>query len=172
MVALHLLEGKFLLAMWADVVLPFPHGKFYVFGKGAEVKMTLVTSEDIGYDAEGLLNVAIAHETGDFFLYGGDVKSLLMEGVVEICPIETFHNSLELLHAEIGGCPIQYILEICPKVVGIRVVLMLRHIAYKRLWVAIACFVVCHPFKSFFEEVLTNGSANDQVLAQAKGTAI
>ena len=82
MVAFHLLEGEFLLAMWADVVLPFPHGKFYVFGKGAEVKMTLVMSEDIGYDAEGLLNVAIAHETGDFFLYSSDVKSLLMESIV------------------------------------------------------------------------------------------
>ena len=114
MVAFHLLEGEFLLAMWADVVLPFPHGKFYVFGKGAEVKMTLVTSEDIGYDAEGLLNVAIAHETGYFFLDGSDVKSLLMESIVEICPVETFHDSLELSHVEVGCCPIQYVLEICP----------------------------------------------------------
>ena len=114
MVAFHLLEGEFLLAMWADVVLPFPHGKFHLFGKGAEVKMTLVTSEDIGYDAEGLLNVAIAHETGYFFLYSNDIESLLMEGVVEICPIETFHDSLELSHVEVGCCPIQYVLEICP----------------------------------------------------------
>ena len=125
MVAFHLLEGEFLLAMWADVVLPFPHGKFYVFGKGAEVKMTLVTSEDIGYDAEGLLNVAIAHETGYFYLYSNDIESLLMESIVEIRPVETFHDSLELFHVEIGCCPIQYVLEICPKVVGIWVVLML-----------------------------------------------
>ena len=30
----------------------------------------------------------------------------------------------------------------------------------------------CHPFKSFLEEVLTNGSANDQVFAQTIGSAI
>ena len=87
--------------------------------------MTLVTSEDIGYDAEGLLNVAIAHETGDFFLYGSDVKSLLMESIVEICPIETFHDFLELLCAEVGSCPVQNVLEISPEVVGVWVVLML-----------------------------------------------
>ena len=172
MVAFHLLEGEFLLAMWADVVLPFPHGKFYVFGKGAEVKMTLVTGEDIGYDAEGLLNVAIAHETGDFFLYGSDVKRLLMEGVVEKCPIETFHDSLELSHVEVGCCPIQYVLEICPKVVGIWVVLMLRHIADKRLSLSVTCLVGSHPFKSLFEKVLTNGSANYQVFTQAVCSAI
>ena len=30
----------------------------------------------------------------------------------------------------------------------------------------------CHPFKRLFEEVLTNGSAINQVLAQAIGSAI
>ena len=34
-VALHLFEGIFLLAMGADVVLLFPYGKFDVFGEGA-----------------------------------------------------------------------------------------------------------------------------------------
>ena len=172
MVALHLLEGEFLLAVGTDVMLLFPYGELYVFGECAKIEIMLVSRQDVGNYAKGLLNVAISHEAGDFFLYSSDVKRLLMEGIVEICPIETFHNSLELLHAEIGGCPIQYVLEICPKVVGIWVVLMLRHIAYKCLWVTIACFVVSHPFKSFFEEVLTNGSINDQILAQAKGTAI
>ena len=172
MVAFHLLKGEFLLAVGTDVMLLFPYGKLYVFGECSEIEIMLVSRQDVGNDAKGLLNVAISHEAGDFFLYGSDVESLLMEGIVEICPIETFHNSLELLHTEIGGCPIQYILVICPKVVGIWVVLMLRHIAYKRLWVASAPFVVCHPFKSFFEEVLTNGCTNDQIVAEAKGSAI
>ena len=34
-VALHLFEGIFLLAMGADVVLLFPYGKFDVFWEGA-----------------------------------------------------------------------------------------------------------------------------------------
>ena len=95
-----------------------------------------------------------------------------MEGVVEICPIETFHYLLELLHAEVGDCPIQYVLEICPKVVGIWGVLMLRHIADKCLSLSVTCLVSCHPFKSLFEEVLADGSAIDQVLAQAICTTI
>ena len=172
MVALHLLEGEFLLAVGTDVMLLFPYGKLYVFGECSEIEIMLVSRQDVGNDAKGLLNVAISHEAGDFFLYGSDVESLLMEGIVEICPIEPFHSSLELLHAEIGGCPIQYILEICPKVVGIWVVLMLRHIAYKCLWVAIASLVGSHPFKSLFEKVLTNGSANYQVFTQAVCSAI
>ena len=69
MVALHLFEGKFLLAMGAEVMLLFPYGKFDVFGKGAQVEMTLVTGKDIGNDAERLLNVAISHKTGYLFLY-------------------------------------------------------------------------------------------------------
>ena len=88
-----------------------------------------------------------------------------MEGVVEICPVEAFHYLLEFLHVKIGGCPIQYILEICPKVVGIGVVLMLRHIADKCLRLAASSLMSSHPFKSFFEEVLADGSANNQVLA-------
>ena len=134
--------------------------------------MTFVTGEDIGNDAERLLNVAISHETGDFFLYCSDVKRLLMEGIVEICPIETFHYLLEFLHVKIGGCPIQYVLEICPKIVGIWVVLMLRHIADKRLSLSVTCLVGSHPFKSLFEKVLTNGSANYQVFTQAVCSAI
>ena len=172
MVAFHLLEREFLLAVGTDVMLFFPYGKLYVFGECAEIEIMLVSRQDVGNDTKGLLNVAISHEAGDFFLYGSDVKRLLMEGIVEICPIETFHYLLELLHAEIGGCPIQYILEICPKVVGIWVVLMLRHIAYKRLWVAIASLVGSHPFKSLFEVILANGYTSNQVLAQAICSAI
>ena len=130
MVALHLFEGKFLLAMGTDVVLLLPYGELDIVGEGTEVEITLVTGEDIGDDALRLLYVAVAHETGNLLVEGFDVEGLLMEGVVEICPIETFHYLLEFLHVKIGGCPIQYILEICPKVVGIGVVLMLRHIAY------------------------------------------
>ena len=42
-VALHLFERVFFLAVEADVVLLLPYCKFYVFGKRAEVEMTLVT---------------------------------------------------------------------------------------------------------------------------------
>ena len=87
-------------------MLLFPYGKLYVFGECAEIEIMLVSRQDVGNYAKGLLNVAISHEAGDFFLYGSDVESPLMEGIVEICPIEPFHNSLELLHAEIGDCPI------------------------------------------------------------------
>ena len=69
MVALHLLEGEFLLTVGADMVLLFPYGELYVVGEGAEVEMTLVTGKDIGNDAERLLNVAISHKTGYLFLY-------------------------------------------------------------------------------------------------------
>ena len=87
-----------------------------------------------------------------------------MEGVVEICPVEAFHYLLELLHAEVGDCPIQYVLEICPKIVGIWVVLMLRHIIYKLLRLPIASLVGSHPFKSLFEVILANSYTNNQVL--------
>ena len=44
---------------------------------------------------------------------------------------------------------------------------MLRHIADKCLGLADSCLVGSHPFKSLFEEVLADGGAIDQVLAQA-----
>ena len=69
MVALHLFEGKFLLAMGAEVMLLFPYGKFDVFGKGAEVEIMLISCQDVGDDAKRLLNVAISHKTGYLFLY-------------------------------------------------------------------------------------------------------
>src|SRR5574344_1843562 len=87
--------------------------------------------------------------------------------VIEVCPIEALHYLLELLHVEVGDCPIQYVQEICPKDVGIWVVLMLRHIADKCLGLSASSLVSCHPFKSLFEKVLANGSTNNQVLAQA-----
>ena len=130
MVALHLLEGEFLLAVGTDVMLLFPYSELDVVGEGAEVEIMLVTGEDIGDDALRLLYVAVAHETGNLLVEGFDVEGLLMICIVEVCPVETFHDFLELLHIEVGGCPIQHVLEICPKVVGIWVVLMLRHIAY------------------------------------------
>ena len=62
-VALHLLEGEFLLAVGADVVLLLPYGELDVVGEGAEVEIMLISCQDVGDDAEGLLNVAISHET-------------------------------------------------------------------------------------------------------------
>ena len=90
-VAFHLLKGKLFLAVGADVMMLFPYGKFYVFGEGAQVEIMLVTSEDVGNDAEGFLNVAISHETGNLFVGGFYVERLLTISVVEIGPIETFH---------------------------------------------------------------------------------
>ena len=69
MVAFHLFEGIFLLAMGADVVLLFPYGKFDVFGEGTEVEIMLISCQDVGDDAKRLLNVAISHKTGYLFLY-------------------------------------------------------------------------------------------------------
>ena len=83
-VALHLLEGEFLLAVGADMVLLFPYGELYVVGEGAEVEIMLVTGEDIGDDALRLLYVAVAHETGNLLVESCNVDRLLMIGVVEI----------------------------------------------------------------------------------------
>ena len=69
MVALHLLEGEFLLAVGTDVVLLLPYGELDVIGEGAEVEIMLITGENVGDDAKGLLDVAITHETGNLFLY-------------------------------------------------------------------------------------------------------
>ena len=68
-VALHLLEGEFLLAVGTDVVLLLPYGELDVIGEGAEVEIMLITGENVGDDAKGLLDVAITHETGNLFLY-------------------------------------------------------------------------------------------------------
>ena len=125
MVALHLFEGNFLLAMGTDVVLLLPYCELDIIGEGTEVEIMLISCQDIGDNAKGLLDVTVAHETGNLFVEGFDVEGLLMICVVEVCPVKTFHDFLELLHAEVGGCPIQDVLEICPKVVGIWVVLML-----------------------------------------------
>ena len=69
MVALHLLEGEFLLAVGADVVLLFPYSELDVVGEGAEVEIMLISCQDVGDDAKRLLNVAISHKTGYLFLY-------------------------------------------------------------------------------------------------------
>ena len=74
MVALHLFEGKFLLAMGTDVVLLLPYGELDIVGEGTEVEITLVTGEDIGDDALRLLYVAVAHETGNLLVEGFDVE--------------------------------------------------------------------------------------------------
>lgn len=171
-VALHLLEGEFLLAVGTDVVLLLPYGELNVVGEGAEVEIMFVSCQDIGDDAERLLDVAVTHETGNLLVEGFDVERLLMICIVEICPVETLHDILELLHAEVGGCPIQDVLKICPKDVGIRVMLMTRHIADERLRLSVSCLVSCHPFKSLLEEVLADRSANDQILAQTICSAI
>lgn len=171
MVAFHLFEGELFVADSTYVVLLLPYGELYVIGKGTEVQIMLIAGQHIRDDAKGLLDFAVAHEAGYLFVEGCNVECLVMIGVIEICPVESFHDFLELLHVEIGGCPIQHVLEISPQVVGIGVVLMLRHIPYECLWLSAAGFVGRHPFKSPFEEVLTDGSAIDQVLAQAIGSA-
>ena len=61
MVALHLLKGEFLLAVGTDVMLLFPYGKLYVFGECSEIEIMLVSRQDVGNDAKGLLNVAVSH---------------------------------------------------------------------------------------------------------------
>ena len=69
MVAFHLLEREFLLAVGTDMMLLFPYRELYVFGECAEIEMMLVSRQGVGNDTKGLLNVDISHKAGDFFLY-------------------------------------------------------------------------------------------------------
>ena len=61
MVALHELKIKLFATMWADMVLSLPHRHLYVVRETAQVKVMLIASQDVGYYAQRLLYLTVAH---------------------------------------------------------------------------------------------------------------
>jgi len=166
-VALHELQVELLATDFAAMPLLLPHGEFDVLGECSQVEVVLVARQHVGDDARLTLYLAVAHQFGDATPHRYGVKRLGMVLVVEQRPVEALHNLLEPLHVEVVDGPVLHRLEILPQVVGVRVVLMFGHIADDRLAVPLTRLVVGHPFECPLQEVLTDGCAVDQVLAQA-----
>ena len=94
------------------------------------------------------------------------------ESIVELCPVEAFHYLLELPHVEVRLCPVEYGLEVSPEVVGVWVMLVVSHVAFYGLPMAASCLVLCHPFESFLQVILSVACAVHEVFAQAFRTAV
>ena len=172
MVALHKRDVELFVAERANVVLSFPDGELDVVGKGAEVEEALVAGEHVGNDARRALHLAIAHQARHLGVERGEVERARRKVVVEPRPVEAFHDFAELARVEVRNRPVEHVLEIRPEVVGIRVVLVRRHIAHGRLRLSEARFVLRHPFECLFQEVLPDGRAVHVVLAEAIRAAV
>ena len=171
-VALHKRDVELFVAERANVVLAFPDGELDVVGKGAEVEEALVAGEHVGNDARRALHLAIAHQARHLGVERGEVERARRKVVVEPRPVEAFHDFAELARVEVRNCPVEHVLEIRPEVVGIRVVLVRRHIAHGGLRLSEARFVLRHPFERLFQEVLPDGRAVHVVFAEAIRAAV
>ena len=124
MVGLHKLNVEFLAAESALVALLLPHCKFYFLWKGSEVKITFTSRQHIRDNSLRFLNFIIAQTVDDTLFHIFYVKRLLVIFIIELSPIQSLHDFLELFHIEGIHRPMQHTLEISPQGYSVEVVLM------------------------------------------------
>lgn len=69
-----------------------------------------------------MLYLAVAQQLADTLAHSNSIECLPMIAVVVESPVQALHDFAELLKVKVGNSTVYDILEIRPKVVGVRVV--------------------------------------------------